>query len=220
MTAGRREPPGRPALAGYLEPAGPRVALRPVTREDEPEFTGLARASAARHRPWLSLPVTPEEFAEFMARFDDPAANVGLLACHRADGAIVGGINVSNIIYGRFRNGFLSYWAFSPAAGRGYMTEALGLVIGYAFGPLGLHRLEANIQPGNRASIRLVQRAGFRNEGYSPGYLFIDGAWRGHERWAITREMTEAAGGQTPADGCGGAAAGGCGGPTAGRGAR
>jgi ribosomal-protein-alanine N-acetyltransferase len=70
------------------------------------------------------------------------------------------------------------------------MTEALRLVVRYAFSGLGLHRLEANIQPGNAASIRLVQRCGFRNEGYSPHYLFIDGAWRGHERWAITREMT------------------------------
>jgi ribosomal-protein-alanine N-acetyltransferase len=74
------------------------------------------------------------------------------------------------------------------------MAEAIKLVIGYAFGPLGLHRVEANIQPGNDASIRLVKRSGFRYEGYSPDYLFIDGAWRGHERWAITREMVEPAG--------------------------
>jgi ribosomal-protein-alanine N-acetyltransferase len=69
------------------------------------------------------------------------------------------------------------------------MSEALKLVVSYAFGELGLHRLEANVQPENAASIRLVQRSGFRNEGYSPHYLFIDGDWRGHERWAITREM-------------------------------
>jgi [ribosomal protein S5]-alanine N-acetyltransferase len=63
-------------------------------------------------------------------------------------------------------------------------------VIRYAFTELRLHRLEANIQPANRASLRLVQRHGFRKEGYSPDMLFIDGAWRDHERWAITQEMT------------------------------
>ena len=177
-------------MDGYLEPAGPRVALRRVSRDDEAEFLRLARASAALHHPWLSLPGTPEEFAAYMARFDEPAVNTGLVACDRAAGAIVGGININNIIYGHFRSGFLGYWAFAPAAGRGYLTEALGLVIRYAFDTLDLHRLEANIQPGNGASLRLAERCGFRREGYSPGYLFMDGAWRDHERWAITREMT------------------------------
>jgi ribosomal-protein-alanine N-acetyltransferase len=183
-------------MTGYLEPAGPRVALRPVGGADEAEFTRLARASAALHHPWMDLPRTAGEFAAYLARFGDPAAtaapmvSVGLLVCERAGGAIVGGVNINNIVYGRFRSGALGYWAFAPSAGRGYMAEALPLVVGYAFGGLGLHRLEANIQPGNVASIRLVQRSGFRNEGYSPHMLFVDGAWRGHERWAITREMT------------------------------
>jgi [ribosomal protein S5]-alanine N-acetyltransferase len=71
------------------------------------------------------------------------------------------------------------------------MSEGLGLVLRLAFGELRLHGLEANIQPANQASLALVRRQGFRREGYSPDMLFIDGAWRDHERWAITVEMTD-----------------------------
>jgi ribosomal-protein-alanine N-acetyltransferase len=68
------------------------------------------------------------------------------------------------------------------------MTEALTLTLRIAFRRLRLHRVEANIQPGNRASIALVRRAGFRREGLSPRYLKIGGRWRDHERWALTVE--------------------------------
>jgi hypothetical protein len=71
----------------------------------------------------------------------------------------------------------------APFAGRGFMTEGIGLVMSFAFGDLGLHRLEANIQPGNVASIALVRRCGFRKEGYSPRYLNVNGeGWKDHER--------------------------------------
>ena len=68
------------------------------------------------------------------------------------------------------------------------MEAGLRAMLREAFGPLGLHRLEANIQPDNTRSIDLVKRLGFRLEGVSPGYLKIHGRWRGHERWAISRE--------------------------------
>ena len=68
------------------------------------------------------------------------------------------------------------------------MHDGLRLVLRFAFGPLGLHRLEANIQPGNESSVALVKGAGFRLEGYSPRYLKIAGRWRDHERWAILSE--------------------------------
>ena len=68
------------------------------------------------------------------------------------------------------------------------MTEGLGVVLERAFTDLGLHRVEANIQPGNIASLALVRRCGFEREGFSPGYLKIGGRWRDHERWAIRLE--------------------------------
>jgi [ribosomal protein S5]-alanine N-acetyltransferase len=166
-----------------------RVTLRLLTRADQDEFLGLAAASTGLHHPWMSLPATPQEFQAYLARFDHVTAE-SLLICLRAPGSIAGVVNINSIIRGRFQNGSLSYAAFAPTAGQGYMAEGLGLVLRYAFEKLRLHRLEAQIQPANHASIGLVQRLGFRREGYSPGLLFIDGAWRDHERWAITSDMT------------------------------
>ncbi|MEU5086456.1 GNAT family protein [Streptomyces sp. NPDC021356] len=101
-------------------------------------------------------------------------------------GAIAGYININNIVRGAFQSGALGYGAFAHAAGRGLMREALGLVIEHAFGPMCLHRLEINVQPGNTASIALARSCGFRLEGYSPDMLHVDGAWRDHQRWALT----------------------------------
>lgn len=137
----------------------------------------------------MSLPATPEDFRAYIRRYELPGEE-SLLICLRSTGAIAGLVNINSIIRGRFQCGSLSYAAFAPTAGRGYLTEGLSLAVRYAFGPLRLHRLEANIQPGNHTSLRLVQRLGFRREGYSPEMLFIDGAWRDHERWAITATMT------------------------------
>src|SRR5262249_54230743 len=111
-----------------------------------------------------------------------------LLVCRRGDGAILAVVNVSEIVRAAFQSAYLGYYAFRPHAGQGYMTEGLALVLRHAFRSLGLHRLEANIQPGNHPSRALVRGLGFRKEGFSPRYLKIGGRWRDHERWAIVRE--------------------------------
>ena len=125
------------------------------------------------------------------------------MACEGRDGAIVGVFNVSQIVRGLFQSAFLGYYAHARHAGRGYMRAALPLVVEYAFGPLALHRIEANIQPGNRASIALARGAGFRLEGFSPRYLLIGGHWRDHERYALTVEDWEQARRAARADGDG-----------------
>ncbi|MDX2297164.1 MULTISPECIES: GNAT family N-acetyltransferase [Streptomyces] len=173
-------------LERYLV-VGPRVGLRPFTSGDAGEFTARAEESVALHRPWLFPPRTAEAYAAYAGALIEDPARAGFLVCEREEGGrIAGFLTINNIVHGAFRSGALGYGAFAHAAGRGLMGEALGLLLGYAFGPMGLHRLEANIQPGNAPSRALVRRAGFRLEGFSPAMLFIDGAWRDHERWAIT----------------------------------
>ena len=177
---------------------GPRVGIRHFSHADAAEFTARARQSKDLHHPWLFPPVDTRAYAAYADRLIDDPTRAGFLVCEREDagaaGGIVGFININNIVTGAFRCGALGYGAFAHAAGRGLMGEGLDLVLRQAFGPLGLHRLEANVQPDNKASIALVRRAGFRLEGFSPDFLLIDGAWRDHERWALTQEMREAAG--------------------------
>jgi len=93
---------------------------------------------------------------------------VGLLLRRRSDDALLGSVNLSEIVRGPFQSAYLGYQIGAPFARQGYMTEGLGLVLHYAFARLKLHRLEANIQPENRASLALVARLGFRREGLSP----------------------------------------------------
>jgi ribosomal-protein-alanine N-acetyltransferase len=176
-------------LARRPEPSR-RVTLRPLSSGDQDEFTLLAGVSGELHRPWISLPATPEAFQAYVARYQQ-GDEVSLLVCVRETGAIAGLVNINSIIRGRFQNGSIAYAAFAPAAGQGYLSEGVDLVVRYAFEQLRLHRLDAQIQPGNLASLKLVRRCGFRHEGYSPDLLFIDGAWQDHERWAITSTMVD-----------------------------
>ena len=165
----------------------PRVAVRTPTLADEQAFIAAMRASRSLHRPWISMPETPEKYAEYVARAEEPRYEP-FIACRHEDGAIVGFLNISEIVRGSFKSAFLGYGGVAAFAGQGYMTEALQLVLREAFTRIGLHRLEANIQPGNVASIALAKRCGFELEGFSPRYLKVGGRWRDHERWAIRKE--------------------------------
>jgi ribosomal-protein-alanine N-acetyltransferase len=177
-----------PENAGHLA-EGPRVGIRHFTQADGAEFTERARQSKSMHQPWLFPPASTDAYALYAGRLIADPTKAGFLVCERDSGAIAGFINNNNIVGGGFLCGALGYGVFAHAAGRGLMTEALDLVVRYAFGELGLHRLEINAQPGNTGSIALARRCGFRLEGFSPDFIHIDGAWRDHERWAITAEM-------------------------------
>ncbi len=163
------------------------VVLSPPSLADAAEFIEAAQASAPMQRPWVSAPDSPERFAAFLTRAgrEDQAS---YLIRHRQCGALIGYVNINNIVRGALRSGYLGYAAFASHSGRGLMTAGLAAVISDAFTDLGLHRLEANIQPDNARSLALVRRLGFRQEGLSPRYLLVDGDWRDHERWAILAE--------------------------------
>jgi [ribosomal protein S5]-alanine N-acetyltransferase len=164
-----------------------RIVLEVVGPEDETEVLAAVNASRALHHPWIDAPDTPERFAVMLERTLQPEHH-SFLVREVDTGTLAGAINVTNIVRGAFQSAFTGYYAFAGGDGRGLMAEGLRAVIAYAFGALGLHRLEANIQPGNAPSIALAERCGFRLEGFSPSYLLVDGAWRDHQRFAITVE--------------------------------
>ena len=168
-----------------------RVRLEAPTARRRAEFLTAVRRSRRLHTPWVSPPASPAAYAAFLRRLRRPT-HVGYLVCRRDTGALVGVINISEMVGGVFRSGYLGYYAFVPHAGHGLMREGLARVITEAFRRRRLHRLEANIQPANRRSIRLVRSLGFRREGFSPRYLEIFGRWRDHERWAILAEAWRA----------------------------
>lgn len=172
---------------------GQRVFLRSLRPADRRAWTDLRTASRDHLRPFDPRPprgIDPygnSGFGALKARSSDPASDV-LLAFRREDGALLGGINLNQIVRGAFGSAYLGYWMGAEHAGQGYMTEALQLGLRRAFRQLRLHRVEANILPHNAPSLALVKRAGFTREGFSRRYLKIAGRWQDHERWALLAE--------------------------------
>lgn len=151
--------------------------IRKPERSDLEELSECYQNSEIFHRPWSYPPKNVRAYLEEEHRY---------LVCLQATGEIVGTFNISAIIRGHFQSAYLSYEVFHPHQAQGYMRAGIRLVLKQAFEELNLHRLEANIQPGNKASIALVAKAGFVKEGLSKNYLNIGGkGWKDHERWAI-----------------------------------
>jgi len=132
-------------------------------------------------------PTTPEQFEMWLERTRQPDVE-SFLVCRIEDDAIAGVFTLSQIFRRGFQSAYLGYYAYEPYGGQGYMRECRHLVLRHIFSTMKLHRVEANVQPGNDRSIALAKKAGFRREGFSPRYLKIAGRWRDHERWAMTVE--------------------------------
>lgn len=175
--------PGWPVELGHGD-----VTLGPLRRGDADEWSRLRRANEAWLTPWE--PSAPSGWAErhtpagyrAMRRAAGRRARAGMSLpfAIRHRGRLVGQVTVDNIVRGALRSGHLGYWIDREAAGRGIASLAVALVCDHAFGPVGLHRLQADVRPENGSSRRLVQRLGFREEGLFRAYLDIDGAWRDH----------------------------------------
>ena len=174
---------------------GERVFVRPLLASDEVAHEAAVARSWHRLRDW-SPP--PQAFGRSLAAQGPEYRS--FVVCEVGGADLVGRVNVANIIRGNFQSATLGYSAFDPYAGRGLLREGLALVVALAFAPppigLGLHRVEANIQPGNQRSIELVRSLGFGFEGFSPRYLHLPDSegtweWRDHNRYAITAEQSQ-----------------------------
>ncbi len=176
-------PRGHGPVLGHSD----RVSLRKLRSEDEAAFLAMVAASISLHHPWTSPPADRDGFRALVAR-GESADFLSFAGWRNDDNALVAIVNLSQIVRGSFQSCYCGFFASAATAGQGLTRETLELALRYAFATLGLHRVEANVQPNNAGSLALVRRVGFRHEGFSPRYLHIDGAWRDHERFAITAE--------------------------------
>ena len=159
------------------------VVVQRARRGDAEALINANLANRDYHHPWVK-PFTDVAGFELWFADQQTAASVSLIA-RTPGGELVGTFNISQIFLRGFRSAYLGYYGYRETAGRGLMGRALTLVTRHAFDEIGLHRIEANVQPGNVRSRAMIERAGFRQEGFSPRYLMVDGKWRDHERWAL-----------------------------------
>ena len=172
---------------------GDRIWVATPTTADVPAFELAVERSRSRLGAWN--PVDPHALPSII-RAQGHGQRTLLVHARDTAGAhgIVGKINVNTIVRGRAQSGTVGYDSYDPYVGRGLFTEGLRLVVDLAFrdepGGLGLHRLAANVQPGNVRSAAVLRRLGFNHEGQSPGYLLLGDAtgeerWRLHDRYAV-----------------------------------
>jgi ribosomal-protein-alanine N-acetyltransferase len=177
-----------------------RVGLRPFRVRDAAAWSELRVRNEQWLVPWEGRPESQP--AATWAERHSGAVFAAMLRAQRRearagrslplvvtyDGRLAGQVTVASIVRGAYDGGSVGYWVDGALAGRGILPTALAMLVDHCFGPVGLHRLEANIRPENAASRRVVEKLGFRDEGLQARYLYIDGAWRDHLSYAITRE--------------------------------
>ena len=172
---------------------GAPVILRAVRNRDRGEWEQLRAGNADWLRPWEAT--APEgsakapAFRQLVRQFDREASEGRLQPfVIETEGRLVGQMHLFGIAWGSLRCASAGYWVSESVAGQGIMPLALAAACDHAFVGLGLHRVEVNIRPENAASLRVVEKLGFRDEGLRLRYLHIDGEWRDHRTFALTSE--------------------------------
>jgi [ribosomal protein S5]-alanine N-acetyltransferase len=168
--------------------------LRPLRFRDGKAWTALRARNADWLRPWEPTPPInrsgfPATFGQMVRRYSAQArAGEALPWAVTYRGDLAGQLTVSGITWGSARMGSAGYWVGREVAGKGVIPTALALAVDHCFFVVGLHRIEVNIRPENVASLRVVEKLGFRQEGVRERFLHIDGDWRDHLSFALTAD--------------------------------
>lgn len=168
------------------------VTLRLLRQRDAKKLEALILGNREWLRPWEATnPFGPNSFdiknmvKGLIRQLDDQS---GLPCVIEYQGEVVGQLNVANILYGSVSSAVIGYWVVPEVAGKGVTPTSVALIADYLFNVVGLHRAEIDIRPENIASLRVVQKLGFRYEGLKERYIHINGAWRDHFVFALTHE--------------------------------
>ncbi|WP_460755240.1 GNAT family N-acetyltransferase [Myceligenerans cantabricum] len=172
------------------------VVLRPLRRRDGKVWAQLRADNAGWLERWeATSPVTGENrmtvasFSEYVRSLSSQARAGTLLPFGvELDGELVGQLTVASITYGSLCSASIGYWVSEHVAGRGVAPTGVAMATDYCWFVLGLHRIEVNIRPENRPSLRVVEKLGFRDEGVRERFLHIQGGWRDHRTFALTTE--------------------------------
>lgn len=169
-----------------------KVALRPLAKKDAKKLQLLLEADRTWLSPWeattpgIRYPVNARSMVSNLLYHQKNKS--GLAFVIEYDGKVVGQLNVANILHGSVSSASIGYWISREFAGRNITPYAVALAIDYLFDALQLHRVEIDIRPENVASLRVVEKLQLRKEGLKERFIHIDGGWRDHLVFAITRE--------------------------------
>jgi ribosomal-protein-alanine N-acetyltransferase len=176
----------------------PRLVLRPPRTGDVAEIRRVLRANHEHLRPWNPAPPPGEdpssitEVSKSVVRhrrdWKHGAGFVFMASPREREARIVAKVALNGIMRGAMHGAYLGYWIAEDSQGQGLVTEAIAAVLDFAFGMAGLHRIQAAIMPSNARSLRVIEKLGFRREGYAVRYLQIAGKWEDHILFARTRE--------------------------------
>jgi ribosomal-protein-alanine N-acetyltransferase len=168
------------------------VKLRLLRMRDSKALERAILGNREWLRPWeATSPNRPNSFdikAQSRALLRQMDEQSGLPFVIEASGVVVGQLNVANMLYGSVSSAVIGYWVVPEVAGRGIVPTAVALASDYLFNIVGMHRIEIDIRPENKPSLRVVEKLGFRYEGLKQGYIHINGAWRDHYVFALTHE--------------------------------